>query len=82
MTKLCQSGINNSSHKSDTDRGAATNSKLQRGHPVKQLKGKAAEIGTEASVPVGTTVNTGCTPVKKTEGLSETYKLLRFKGSA
>ncbi|MBR6609570.1 MAG: hypothetical protein IKK99_05070 [Oscillospiraceae bacterium] len=49
---------------------------------MKQLKGKAAEIGTEASVPVGTTVNTGCTPVKKTEGLSETYKLLRFKGSA
>ena len=35
---------------------------------MKQMKGKAAEIGTEASVPVGTTVNTGCTPVKKQRG--------------
>lgn len=49
---------------------------------MKQRKGKTAEISTETFVAVGTTDNTVCTPVKKTEGLSETYKLLRFKGSA
>ena len=49
LTNLCQSAITKPSH-SDTDRGAVANSNLQRGHPVKQAKGKTAEIGTEASV--------------------------------
>jgi len=54
------------------DRGAAAKSTLQRGHPQKQLKGKAAEIYTEASVYIGAMDNTMCTPVYKTEELSET----------
>ena len=50
LTKLCQSGINKSSHNCDIDRGAVEMTNLQRGHPVKQTKGNAAEICTEASV--------------------------------
>lgn len=54
--------------------------KLPRGHPMKQRKGEAAEICKKAFLHFGAGVNTLCTPVF-TEGLSETYKFLRFKGS-
>lgn len=55
--------------------------KLPRGHPTTQRKGEAAEICKKAFLHFGAGVNTLCTPVFFTEGLSETYKFLRFKGS-